>query len=302
MALTSARLRATDTSTLAYNAAVVVIILIFSSRIPSWHRIILLNLATIAIVLLLSRVGGQSHPLLRFLRDFYPMFFFFAAYEQTGRMNRVLFPELLDPLFQRLEYALFGFQPAVEFARRFPQPWFNEYMHIAYFSYYLLFPSLGLILHARGARRVFDEYMFALSSSFYAFFLIFILLPVAGAATLEAPPLPAAGPFTVLMNVIYAHLEPPGGAFPSSHVGIALLVMIYARRHLSCRAFSLYALLGISLMLSTVYCRYHYAVDVLAGLAAGSALTIFFRRLHGRIAAGAHPAHRARSLASARDM
>lgn len=293
MALTGARLRATDTSTLVYNAAVVAIILAFSSRIPSWDRIILLNLATVAVVLLLSRAGGQSHPLLRFLRDFYPMFFFFAAYEQTGRMNRVLFPELLDPLFQRLEYALFGFQPAVEFARRFPQPWFNEYMHIAYFSYYLLFPSLGLILHARGDRRVFDEYMFTLSSSFYVFFLIFILLPVAGAATLEAPPLPAAGPFTVLMDVIYAHLEPPGGAFPSSHVGIALLVVIYARRHLAPRLFWLYALLGISLTLATVYCRYHYAVDVLAGLAAGTALTFFFQGVHRRIVAGAAAARRA---------
>lgn len=287
MALISARLRATDTSTLAYNAVVVAIILAFSSRIPSWNRVILLNLATIAVVLLLSRVGDRSRAGLRFLRDFYPMFFFFAAYEQTGRMNRVLSPDLLDPLFQQLEYALFGFQPAVEFARRFPQPWFNEYMHITYFSYYLLFPSLGLILHARGPRRVFDEYMFTLSSSFYVFFLIFILLPVAGAATLAAPPLPAAGPFTVLMEVIYAHLEPPGGAFPSSHVGIALLVMIYARRYLSLRIFSLYALLGISLTLSTVYCRYHYAVDVLAGLAAGTALTFFFRRVHGRIAAQA---------------
>lgn len=299
MALIRAHLRATDTATLAYNAAVVAIILASSARIPSWDRIILLNLATIAIVLLLSRVGEQSRPLLCFLRDFYPMFFFFAAYEQTGRMNRVLFPDLLDPLFQQLEYALFGFQPAVEFARRFPQPWFNEYMHIAYFSYYLLFPSLGLILHARGRRRVFDEYMFTLSSSFYVFFLVFILLPVAGAATLAAPPLPAAGPFTVLMDVIYAYLEPPGGAFPSSHVGIAILVLIYARRHLSLRLFAPYALLGISLMLSTVYCRYHYAVDVLAGLAAGIALTFFFRWLHGRIVARAHAGRRAGSAASA---
>jgi len=101
------QLNLVDKSTVIYNALVVLILILFSHRIPSWHRIILVNLGVIAAILFLfSRITEESHDALRLLRSFYPMFFFFVAYEQTGRMNRIFFKEFLDPAFRRVHVYL----------------------------------------------------------------------------------------------------------------------------------------------------------------------------------------------------
>ncbi len=121
--------------------------------------------------------------------------------------------------------------------------------------------------------------MFTLCNSFYVYYLIYLALPVVGATSLVPAESPAGGPFAHLMRVIYDNFEPPGASFPSSHVGIAVLVLIFAFRHVSWRVSLIYAVVCVSLTLSTVYCRYHYAIDVIAGLVSGVALTICWRHL-----------------------
>ena len=71
-----------------------------------------------------------------------------------------------------------------------------------------------------------------------------------------------------VMNFLFANGDLDGGAMPSSHVAGALVVVIYAFKYLK-RWF--WAVLGlfIPLTLSTVYNSYHYATDIIAGLAAG---------------------------------
>ena len=272
-----ARLTLVDKSTLVYNGIVVLLLLAFSSRVPRWHWLILINLGIIASILFVfSRVTPQSHSALRFLRCFYPMILISAVYMQTERMNRIFFKDFLDPYFQHVEYGLFGMKPAIAFAERFPQWWVNEYMHMTYFSYYLTFPILGLILYFRRNHEACDEFVFTLCSTFYVFYVIFIFLPVLGAETIGLPPSALDGPFTRLMKVIFDNCERGGAAFPSSHVGIAVLVLIFAFRHLSRKVAWVFAVFCVSLSFATVYCRYHYAIDAIAGLIAGIVLAYLF--------------------------
>lgn len=74
-----------------------------------------------------------------------------------------------------------------------------------------------------------------------------------------------AGVFFQIMKWIYREFGSPGSAFPSSHVAVALCTVFFSFRYL--RRIR-YAHLGVAVLLclSTVYCRYHYVVDVLAGL------------------------------------
>jgi len=65
--------------------------------------------------------------------------------------------------------------------------------------------------------------------------------------------------------------EAPGAAIPSSHVAIALCIVFFCFRYLRRVRFPLLAL-ALLLCLSTIYCRYHYATDVLAGIATAAAL------------------------------
>lgn len=268
-----------DHCTFAYNGVVLALVLLFHSRIPQWHLLMLPNIIAIAVVLILALVVGDRAALvLRLVRNLAPLGLFLPMYVQIGSINHVVFPGFLDPLFSRIEEGIFGFQPAVVLAQRFPQNWIAEYMHFAYATYYVLFPGLAVFLYLRREKRAFLDFMFSLCATMYVCLLTFIFLPVRGAASfgLSDAPESASLPFTAVMAWIYRHFEIEGGAFPSSHVAVAALVLYYTVRYARSAAWVV-GPLAISLMVSTVYCRYHYAIDILAGLATVSILLPLWR-------------------------
>jgi membrane-associated phospholipid phosphatase len=66
------------------------------------------------------------------------------------------------------------------------------------------------------------------------------------------------------MGFLYSAFETGGGAFPSSHVAAAICILFFAWRYLR-RARYLILIATVALIIATVYCRYHYAVDMFAG-------------------------------------
>jgi membrane-associated phospholipid phosphatase len=194
----------------------------------------------------------------------------------------------LDPAFIALEELIFGFQPAIVFMNAFPHPLVSEFFYMSYFSYYVMIAGVGLALYFR-RREEFWHYLAVLSFVFYGCFLAFIFLPVAGPPAffmeipkyldqqklpyypLEFPLSVASGPFFNLMGILYSAFETGGGAFPSSHVAAALCVLFFSWRYLP-RVRYLILAATLALSFATVYCRYHYAVDVFAGAATAGML------------------------------
>ena len=280
MAVTTTSFSIVDRCTLIYNALVLGFILLFHSRIPSWPLLTVSNFVVIAYILLVVYgVGDHPSTVARLVRHLYPTVFFAIMYGQTEYLNRLVFPEFLDPLFQRMEAGVFGLQPAQVLAQWFPQKWLAEYMHFAYFSYYPLFIGLGAFLLLRRGRRPFFDFMFSMCATMYTCYVIYIFLPVLGGRSFNMGDAPGNGPFTAVMGLIYHCLEVEGAAFPSSHVAIATVVLYYTFRYARPAAWVLTFLI-ISLMVSTVYCRYHYAIDVLAGLATAALLIPLWRRIN----------------------
>jgi membrane-associated phospholipid phosphatase len=70
--------------------------------------------------------------------------------------------------------------------------------------------------------------------------------------------------------------------FPSGHTMIAAAVLIVAFRRAR-RLFWFLLPVGIGLIVSTVYCRYHYLVDVLAGLALAFLTVPLGERIYDRV-------------------
>jgi membrane-associated phospholipid phosphatase len=54
-------------------------------------------------------------------------------------------------------------------------------------------------------------------------------------------------------------------AFPSGHTAIAIVVLAMAARYQR-RLFYPLLVITVSLMISTIYLRYHYVIDVIAGV------------------------------------
>jgi membrane-associated phospholipid phosphatase len=99
------------------------------------------------------------------------------------------------------------------------------------------------------------------------------------------PEFPAAvrgGLFFQLMVWIYDTFEAPGAAFPSSHVAVAIATLWFSFRYLP-RIRWLHLIMVVLLCLSTIYCCYHYAVDVAAGIGTAALLIPLGNWLYARL-------------------
>lgn len=201
-----------------------------------------------------------------FFRNAYPLILIGFFYSETDYLNNILFNNL-DPFFERVELWLFGVHPSIIFSSAFPQAWFSELMNFGYFSYYILVLLLPLWLWIMN-RRVFNRVIFIITLSFYLFYGFFILFPVAGPQFYLAEslgPIPNSGLFRSLVMLAEWMGEGPTAAFPSSHVGIVVIMSFLAFRYAR-EMLWVYILLGLLICFSTVYIRAHYAIDVIGGL------------------------------------
>jgi membrane-associated phospholipid phosphatase len=273
-----------DLSTLSYNSIVVCIILISYQRIEHWYIQIASNLGFITLILFVfASINRYSAKTLRFLHSFYPIFLFTLLYEQTEKINVGLFQGNVDHLLQRIDLAIFGFQPSIRFSQVLSYPWLPEYMHFAYFSYYLLIPGLGLLLYLRADRQLFKNYMFAVCNTFYTCYLLFMFLPAAGPGSVAVPVFKNGNLFIPLVHMILSRYDIHGGAMPSSHVAVAVVILYYAYHH-SRLTFGVCAPLCVSLIFATVYCGYHYAIDAIAGVIVAAIILTLSRRIASRLA------------------
>jgi membrane-associated phospholipid phosphatase len=255
-----------------------------NGRTPSWPMLLVLHAAALVLIhsVIYFHARRPANPPLDFLRHCYPILCYAGFYHEATMLNQLLYAGYVDPHFLRFERSLFGWEPGLELMNRFPSRWVSEVLYASYFSYYLMIGGVALVLLARN-RRQFAHFISSVSLVFYTCYLIFIFMPVVGprilcpgVITFSLPPdvVPSSPPatpesvangvFFQLMAWIYDHTEIPGAAFPSSHVAVAVCTVYFSFLYL--RPIR-WVHLGIAVLLciATVYGRYHYVVDVVAG-------------------------------------
>lgn len=187
-------------------------------------------------------------------------------YKETAILNRLFYPAR-DPLLEKWDYALFGFQPALEFSRNFPYPIISEMLFFGYFSYYIM-PLVILLLIFKKFPDKLMEFGFLLITSFLVYYSFFILFPAVGPQFFWDYPanyIEAKGLFGTLVKIIQLNGEAPTAAFPSSHVGISVILLLWLYRKSRVLFYGLIPT-TILLILATVYIKAHYFVDVAAGV------------------------------------
>jgi membrane-associated phospholipid phosphatase len=233
----------------------------------------------------------------RFARIAAQLCFLGFWYSDTYEYNR-LFPNL-DHVFAQVEQTYFGCQPALIFSQLFPSHIISELMDMGYASYFLMIATITLYYFIWRYEK-FEKVAFILLTSFFIYYVIFIFLPVAGpqyyykAVGLDQIAhgvFPNIGDYfnnhqDVLASPgytdgIFYHLvedaknagERPTAAFPSSHVGISTILMIFAFK--SNKKLWLFMLpFYLLLCMATVYIQAHYLIDAIAGFL--SAFILYF--------------------------
>ena len=223
---------------------------------------------TLLIFCLIRLHNTKRNPVIGCIRYFLPFALLSYWYPETYYFNNFIFDNL-DHHFMKADEILFGCQPGLEFSKHLPWAWFSELMYFGYFSYYFIFFGTALWCYFFHKELV-NKAIFMFVCSFYLFYFIFAVLPVVGPQFYLTPPLnevPDGYIFCNIMRFLQSVGEKPTGAFPSSHVGITITVVIFAAQH--CRVLLPYVLpLFVILILATVYIKAHYLIDVAGGLIA----------------------------------
>lgn len=256
-----------DIATIIYMLISTIYICIGSSKLKNETPHFIIRLTILVFIFFISFTNDKyDNRALIFIRNFYPLFLLPYFYRETAYMNNIIFNNL-DPYFAHIEQLIFGCQVSIEFSKLFPQKWFNELMNFGYFSYYFLTIIVCFVVYLTNRTKSF-KVIFIVATSFYIYYIIFSLFPVAGPQFYfkeSLAKIPDAYFFSDAVKFVQKIGEVPTGAFPSSHVGMAL-IFLYLSFKYSRKLFYYILPIVIILCFSTVYIKAHYLIDVIAGM------------------------------------
>jgi len=226
---------------------------------------------TLGIICLTWAAAHSRNPVLRFARDWYPLPLYIFFFEELQGLVHAIFPGWFDGWLIRFDFNLAGVHPSVWLAR-FSNPALNDFMQFAYMTYFLYLVILPAILYAEKDRIAFWNVMVSTAVANYTVYFIAVLFPIESPyhalAAMNTTPL-HGGYFTTVIEFIERFGRVHGGAFPSAHVAGSMVAILASWRY---RRWLFWVCLPffVSMCVSTVYGRYHYIADVLAGIVVGA--------------------------------
>jgi len=270
-----------DLVSIAFLTFITALNLVFHARVEQWLMLVVVNIAVITLIIVLAW-GAETKKtrLMIGLHRWYCYFIIIFIFKEIYLMVRPIHPVDYDQFFISIDRMMFGVNPT-EWMARFANPILTEILQVAYFSYYILFIVLGVELYRRHAIEDFDKAAFLIVYGFYLSYLGYFALPGVGPRfTLHdfaslGTDLPGVFLTEYLRAFINAgesiplsHPNPvevvQRDVFPSGHTQLTIIVMTLGLRYkLKARWFLLS--FGSLLIVATVYLRYHYVVDLIAG-------------------------------------
>ncbi|MBI2371952.1 MAG: inositol phosphorylceramide synthase [Deltaproteobacteria bacterium] len=270
--------------TLGYLIAIALLVAAFRTRVPAWGVFVALHaLGITGLLALIQGAHVTKHPGVRAARDWHPVLFIPPLFHELSYLIHAVHPTDFDGVLIALDRWLFGVDPVL-WLQQFASPWLTEWLQLAYTSFYFFPVILGIPLYRAGRLREFRHAQLGIVLTFYLSYLGYFLVPALGPRfaqqSLREIPLDGLYLATPIRQLLDRFEMAPftRDAFPSGHVAIALMVQYYAWRYVPGLARWLLPVTA-SLLVSTVYLRYHYVVDVLAGVVLAGLCLALARRL-----------------------
>ena len=217
-----------------------------------------------------SDLGAFVRPYWEIVRDWFPFLVILLMYYSLwGDATHLLTTTDRDAALIALDQRLFGFQASVAI-ERFIRPALTSWMEFAYVYHIWNIPLVACFIYLCRPRERFREMMCGVIVVSFLGLLGYLLVPAIGPMyTLrDQYTVPLSQPLDLFNRQIdfmnFARIR--RDVFPSLHVAISFVVWLYAWRNSRWLGWILTPLI-LSLWISTVYLRYHYLVDCLAGLA-----------------------------------
>ena len=258
------------------------LVLFFRNDLPLWRSLIFRYTVWIGLLFALKLASDRGSGRLGALfNDFSPGLFVILIYQSLGDLIQYLHPDI-DSMLIRIDFFLLGVHPTV-WMERWTVPWLTDLLSLAYASYYFLPVVLAIALYLKNPKRDFEVAMFVLLLGYYVSFIGYILFPAIGPrhtlTHLQTVPLEGSVITDFIRDTLNSWEHNKRDCMPSGHTQVALMVLFLSYRY---RRLLFYFFLPVAsgLILSTVYHRYHYVIDLFAGAFLAVACVIIGPRLY----------------------
>jgi membrane-associated phospholipid phosphatase len=306
--LLAIRLRVAEKTLLAFFAALPIASLTLSLPGRTLGALAALNVMVGGLILALSRDDlVERNRVTSFIRDWLPALLMLLAYRESGLFIKADPAHRLDHLFILWDQTMLHSR-WVEGLLYSCAPWLQHYLELCYLLCYPLVPlgfaALYLTRPGTAAQRdprgsgfgtdlyheplpravMFDKFWTAVLLATLFCYAVYPFFPLTPPRVLfndvPGPPVP---PLLRHMNLwVLDRLSVQACLFPSAHAaavtGTALAVRAYRPR-----LGILFCIAALSVAVATVYGRYHYLADAVAGVLVGVVGFAVSSRIHGRV-------------------
>jgi membrane-associated phospholipid phosphatase len=218
-------------------------------------------------------------------RNWYPLPYVASCYKEMALFIPAVRHTDAEQWLSNLDYRIWGVYPTV-WLERIHTPVLTEFLQVIYT---LFIPAVLYICWALWRRRQyadFQYYGFLIALGFLVSYLGYMLVPARGPRfllkNLQHIPLQGLWLFQGMQHTLDRLESAHYDCFPSGHTELTILAW-WGSRMVSKRLFRLYFAYTPCIIFATVYLRYHYTVDLLAGAATAATLIVAAPVLYRRL-------------------
>jgi membrane-associated phospholipid phosphatase len=263
----------TDRIYLAVHVVLTLLVCVQHERVPHWPVYVVWNLCAIVAIVVVAHKNGAG-VVWEFAHDWLPLVLFTTVFEEISFLSLALRSSWQNHYIVALESWMFGISP-MEWMHARARSWLIEFLEFGYFAFYLLYPAVGGVFWA-GRKRVefagaFRGLTDCLSVGYAICYTTYLLFPTqspANRAGVQQIGSAHGGLFQHLVRMVQNHAGVHGNAFPSSHIMLTFVVLMFAYRFLP-RVAPWLLIPNLLMCAGAVYDGYHYASDVVAGALLG---------------------------------
>jgi len=273
---------AVDKVIVTYYLAAMATTVAYSGRIPEAGWLLAAHVGALA--LLWWEVKRPNRASWAF-RHWYPLPYVAACYKEMSILIPAIRSTNSDQWLADLDFAFWGAHPTV-WLERVASPWLTEAIQICYS---LFVPAVLLIPYLIWKRRRFADFRylaFLIALGFLVSYLGYLVVPARGPRfllkDLQSQPLHGLWLFEFLQRFLDRLESAHYDCFPSGHTELTILAW-WGSALLSRRLARAYFAYTLSIIFATVYLRYHYTVDVLAGALTAAVLIAVSPALYRRL-------------------
>lgn len=276
---------AVDKIILTYFAAAVLFLAIFWNQIPEAAELVVFHVVGAGLIVMATRNPSRAS---WYFRHWYPLPFVAACYREMAVLIPAMWNSSADGHLADLDFAIWHANPTV-WLERIQTPGLTEFLQIVYTLFLPVALLIPFILWGERRYKDFRYCAFLLSVGFLASYAGYMIVPARGPRfflhDLQHLPLQGMWMFKAMQGGLDRLESAHYDCFPSGHTELTMLAW-WSSRQISKTLFWIYSAYTLCIIFATVYLRYHYTVDLVAGAALATALLLItpalYRKLSGK--------------------